>query len=79
VAERQETADAAGVVGDGAVADSTVVVGSTSVEDGSGGAHPALRLVVQHGRSRCNLAIKIWRSGKWVSWGTGVEVKDRKR
>jgi hypothetical protein len=27
VAERQETADAAGVVGDGAVADSTVVVG----------------------------------------------------
>ena len=36
MAERQETADAAGVVGDGAVADSTVVVGGTSVEDGSG-------------------------------------------
>ena len=35
MAERLETADAAGVVGDGAVADSTVVVGGTSVEDGS--------------------------------------------
>jgi hypothetical protein len=35
VAEREETADAVGVVGDGAVADSTVVVGGTSVEDGS--------------------------------------------
>ena len=40
VAERQETADAAGVVGDGAVADSTVVVGGTSVEDGSGVERP---------------------------------------
>jgi len=35
VAEREETADAVGVVGDGAVADSTVVVGGTSVEHGS--------------------------------------------
>jgi hypothetical protein len=34
--EREETGDAAGVVGDGAVADSTVVVGSASVEDDSG-------------------------------------------
>ena len=34
--EREETADATGVVGDGAVADSTVVVGGASVEDGSG-------------------------------------------
>jgi len=33
VAERLETADAARVVGDGAVADSTVVVVGTSVED----------------------------------------------
>ena len=32
MAEREETADAVGVVGDGAVADSTVVVGGTSVE-----------------------------------------------
>jgi hypothetical protein len=40
VAERLETADAAGVVGDGAVADSTVVVGGTSVEDGSGVERP---------------------------------------
>jgi hypothetical protein len=36
VEEREETADAAGVVGDGAVADSIVVVGGASVEDGSG-------------------------------------------
>jgi len=36
VEEREETADAAGVVGDGAVADSTVVVRGASVEDGSG-------------------------------------------
>ena len=36
MAERKETADAVGVVGDGAVADSTVVVGGTSVEHGSG-------------------------------------------
>ena len=35
MAEREETADAVGVVGDGAVADSTVVVGGTSVEHGS--------------------------------------------
>ena len=35
VAEREETADAVGVVGDGAVADSTVVVGGASVEHGS--------------------------------------------
>src|SRR6267154_1990219 len=35
VAEREETADAVGVVGDGAVADSTVVVGGTSAEHGS--------------------------------------------
>ena len=34
--EREETADAVGVVGDGAVADSIVVVGGASVEDGSG-------------------------------------------
>ena len=40
MAERLETADAAGVVGDGAVADSTVVVGGTSVEDGSGVERP---------------------------------------
>ena len=40
MAERQETADAAGVVGDGAVADSTVVVGGTSVEDGFGVERP---------------------------------------
>jgi hypothetical protein len=40
VAERLETADAAGVVGDGAVADSTVVVVGTSVEDGSGVERP---------------------------------------
>jgi hypothetical protein len=33
VAEREETADAAGVVGDGAVADSTVVVVGASVEE----------------------------------------------
>ena len=39
MAERLETADAAGVVGDGAVADSTVVV-ATSVEDGSGVERP---------------------------------------
>jgi hypothetical protein len=36
VEEREQTADADGVVGDGAVADSTVVVGGASVEDGSG-------------------------------------------
>jgi len=36
VEEREETADAVGVVGDGAVADSIVVVGGASVEDGSG-------------------------------------------
>jgi hypothetical protein len=35
VAERQETADAIGAVADGAVADSTVVVGGASVEHGS--------------------------------------------
>jgi len=40
VAERQETADAAGVVGDGAVADSTVVLEGTSIEDGSGVGRP---------------------------------------
>jgi hypothetical protein len=40
VPERLETADAAGVVGDGAVADSTVVVRGTSVEDGSGVERP---------------------------------------
>ena len=40
MAERLETADAAGVVGDGAVADPTVVVGGTSVEDGSGAERP---------------------------------------
>ena len=35
VEEREETADAIGVVGDGAVADSTVVVGGTFVEEDS--------------------------------------------
>ena len=35
VEESEETADAAGVVGDGAVADSTVVMGGASVEEGS--------------------------------------------
>ena len=35
MAEREETADAVGVVGDGPVGDSTVVVGGTSVEHGS--------------------------------------------
>jgi hypothetical protein len=35
VAEREETADAVGVVADGAVADSTVVVGGAPVEHGS--------------------------------------------
>jgi hypothetical protein len=35
VEEREETADPAGVVGDGAVADSIVVVGAVSVEEGS--------------------------------------------
>jgi hypothetical protein len=36
VEERDETADAAGLVGDGAVADSIVVVGGAPVEDGPG-------------------------------------------
>ena len=36
VEEREATADAIGVVGDGAVADSTVVVGDASVEDSLG-------------------------------------------
>ncbi len=34
--EREETADAAGLVGDGAVADSIVALGGPTVEDGSG-------------------------------------------
>jgi hypothetical protein len=36
VEEREETGEAAGVVGDGAVADSTVVVGVAPVEDAFG-------------------------------------------
>lgn len=38
--EREETADAAGVVGDGAVADSIVVAGGVSVENDLGFEYP---------------------------------------